>query len=140
MLRRDVTAQAESTIDGVYHQRASGCLDRAEKCGDTTRENFVELTRIAAVATALHAHAHAIAGDEPAHLRRRQKYALGEALDLHEAEARAVRADDAFHRVAVGGFASRILQLTVLMVLRNLRDPPARVAELVDALVSGTSG
>ena len=82
MLRRDVTAQAESTIDGVYHQRASRCLDGAEKCRHTPRENFVEFTRIAAVATALHAHAYAIAGDQAAHLRWRQKNALGEAFDL----------------------------------------------------------
>ena len=90
MLRRDVTAQAESTIDGVYHQRASRGLDGAEKCRHTPRENFVEFTRIAAVATALHAHAYAIAGGDAE--RRRQLRVVVAPVDVGGIQRKIVRA------------------------------------------------
>jgi hypothetical protein len=59
-------------------------------------EDLFQLAGIPAIAAALDGDAHAIAVHDTGHLRRRQEHGIFHAFDTHEAEARAVGADDAF--------------------------------------------
>src|ERR1039457_101098 len=145
-------------------------LQRTEERLHAAFDHADHLADIAPVAVAAHLDAHPIAMHQALHFRRRQKYRVGECLGTHEAIAGAVGAQLPFrlhqHRLAVArippaaaraqvcrrirlalaaGFRWPLLaatpQLTVPDPFRTLRRPPnAQVAELVDALVSGTSG
>ena len=95
-VRRHQAAHADAPVRRRHERRAAVDFQRSDECLGGVLEDLFEASRIAAIAAALHGHAHAVAVHDAGHLRRRQEHGLFLAFDAHEAEAGAIGAHDAF--------------------------------------------